>query len=75
MHSREVEQVLPDPTGIGRVCMYGQPRLGSDAFVRFMRMLSALALLVAIGGAVILTLQVNEEPQPPQVEFVSGYGP
>ncbi|MBU1493938.1 MAG: hypothetical protein KJ956_08230 [Actinobacteria bacterium] len=70
-----MEQVLPDPTGIGRVCMYGQPRLGSDAFVRFMRMLSALALLVAIGGAVILTLQVNEEPQPPQVEFVSGYGP
>lgn len=55
--------------------MYEQQRFGSDAFVRFMRMLSALALLGAIGGAVILTLRANEEPQPLTIEFTSGYGP
>ena len=55
--------------------MYEQQRFGSDAFVRFMRMLSALALLGAIGGAVILTLRANEDPEPPAVEFTSGYGP
>jgi hypothetical protein len=55
--------------------MHEQQRFGSDAFVRFMRMLSALTLLIAIGGAVILTLRANEESEPVSVEFASGYGP
>ncbi len=69
------ESTRPNPTDTGGECMPEQQRFGSDAFVRFMRMLSALALLAAIGGAVILTLQANQEPEPSQIEFVSGYGP
>jgi hypothetical protein len=50
-------------------------RFGSDGFVRFMRTVSALALLVAIGGAIVLFLQGSEENEVPVVEFASGYGP
>lgn len=55
--------------------MYEQPRIGSDGFVRFMRTLSALALLMAIGGAFVLFRQATEEPEAPAVEFAAGYGP
>jgi len=55
--------------------MNQEQRLGSDAFVRFMRTLSALALLVAVGGVTILTLGANQDTEPPLVEFASGYGP
>jgi hypothetical protein len=55
--------------------MYERQRIGSDAFVGFMRTLSALALLVAIGGAVFLTLQAGDAEDRPAVDFVSGYGP
>jgi len=74
MKTRGRNCFLLDPTDTGRD-MYDEQRIGSDAFVRFMRMLSALALLAAIGGAVVLTLRVNEEPPAPQIEFASGYGP
>ena len=56
--------------------MYDQQQFGSDGFVRFTRMLAALALLVALGGALALTLRVSGDPEiADDVEFASGYGP
>jgi len=56
--------------------MYDQQRFGSDGFVRFMRILSALTLLVALGGALAITLRASGDPEiADDVEFASGYGP
>ncbi len=56
--------------------MYDQQQFGSDGFVRFTRVLAALALLVALGGALALTLRVSGDPEiADDVEFSSGYGP
>ena len=56
--------------------MYDQQRFGSDGFVRFTRMLAALALLVALGGGLALTLRASGDPEiAGDIEFTSGYGP
>ena len=55
--------------------MYDNQRFGSDGFVRFMRTLAALAILIGLGGALVLTLRVTRDTVEPRAEFGSGYGP
>ena len=65
--------IMTSDTG-GQI-VHGEQGFGSAGFVRFMRTLSALALLVAIGGAVVLTLQATADPESAGLEFAAGYGP
>lgn len=55
--------------------MERERRFGSDGFVRFLRVLAALALLLALGGAMLLTLRAGRGVPAPAIEFGSAYAP
>ncbi len=49
--------------------MYEEYRFGSADFVRLMRAVTALALLVALGGGLLMTLRTARDPTTGSVEF------